>query len=324
MPGRHCGSTALADFFRAHGLPLKETDAIGLGGAPGGACLALPGLSPSHFFLPRNPVLEKDAFTALGVPFDWKFYKDKAQAHEELVNVLASNHPVLLQTDIRYLPHYNTTTHFNGHVIVAAGYDQQKEEVLVADTQFEGLQPVPFKLLMKARFSQAPPLPLMGNAFYLSPDTALPASLSAEVKQNALLRWAAHRRGDTKMKALMGLSAMEKLVREMPSFHEAPDADWVARWTYQVIERRGTGGGAFRRLFAAWLKDVAAEKPALSPAAQAMDRSADLWTQAAEVLKTTSEAPSPQGFAEAAGLLGQALEQETHVVKDIHSVLNPA
>lgn len=320
-PGKHCGSTALSDFFSAQGMALSEIQAIGLGGAPGAAFFAFPGLSPSHYVLPRNPGLEQDAFNALGIPFNWKIYKDTAAAERELLESIAKGRPVLLQTDIRYLAHYNTKTHFNGHVVVAAGYDLDQGLVFLADTQFEGLQPVGLEDLSKARFSKAPPLPLMGNSFVLPEEITLPATPQTRHHLQGLGRWVAHRQGLTPTKSLMSLEAMEALVREMPNFAKAPDANWVAKWTYQIVERRGTGGGGFRQLFAQYLSGLKEEIPQVDEAAQLMSQSAAHWSEMAETMKVASDDPSVDQFEEAAIVLGKALLAEKETVRSLEPVV---
>jgi hypothetical protein len=49
---------------------------------------------------------------------------------------------------------------------------------------------------------------------------------------------------------------MEHLARTFGEWAQAPDWSWCARFAYQVIERRGTGGGNFRRLYARFLSEA--------------------------------------------------------------------
>ena len=47
-----------------------------------------------------------------------------------------------------------------------------------------------------------------------------------------------------------GLPAMRRFAAEVASWPEvAEDWQWCARFLYQVVERRGTGGGNFRRMY---------------------------------------------------------------------------
>jgi hypothetical protein len=85
-----------------------------------------------------------------------------------------------------------------------------------------------------------------------------------------------------------GLPAVERLAAEAGSWPEvAEDWQWCARFAYQVIERRGTGGGAFRFMYSRFLEEAGREEAAL--AAEAAAR----WTELAEAFKTASESDEP-------------------------------
>ena len=59
LPGNHCGSTALRNLLRFHGVEISEEMAFGLGA---GACfyyVPLPGQSPSRFLNGRVARLEE-------------------------------------------------------------------------------------------------------------------------------------------------------------------------------------------------------------------------------------------------------------------------
>ncbi len=52
--------------------------------------------------------------------------------------------------------------------------------------------------------------------------------------------------------------SFDRLAAEAGSWPEvAEDWQWCARFGYQVIERRGTGGGAFRLMYSRFLEEVA-------------------------------------------------------------------
>ena len=42
--------------------------------------------------------------------------------------------------------------------------------------------------------------------------------------------------------AAFALPAMRRMEADLPRWADAPDWRWCARFSYQVIERRGTGG----------------------------------------------------------------------------------
>ena len=86
-----------------------------------------------------------------------------------------------------------------------------------------------------------------------------------------------------------GLGAVERLAKEAGSWPEvAEDWQWCARFGYQVIERRGTGGGAFRLMYSRFLEE--AGRPEAPLAAEAAAR----WTELAGAFHAASERDDPE------------------------------
>jgi len=85
------------------------------------------------------------------------------------------------------------------------------------------------------------------------------------------------------------LDAVRRLSEEAGSWPEAAeDWQWCARFGYQVIERRGTGGGAFRLMYSRFLEE--AGRPEAALAAEAAGR----WTALAGALHAASESDEPE------------------------------
>ena len=85
-----------------------------------------------------------------------------------------------------------------------------------------------------------------------------------------------------------GLDAVRRLAAEAGSWPEAAeDWQWCARFGYQVIERRGTGGGAFRLMYSRFLEQAGRpEAPLAADAAAA-------WTDLANAFRAASERDEP-------------------------------
>jgi Butirosin biosynthesis protein H, N-terminal/Domain of unknown function (DUF4872) len=285
-PGHHCGSTALRNLLAFHGVAdLSEEMAFGLGA---GACfyyVALDQASPSRWFNGRTARLEETFAELTGAALELRtFEPDDGDAWEAARAKVDAGQPVLLLTDLYYLDHYGSSAHFPGHAVVLAGYDD--EFVHLSDTAFEELQTTTrLEDLDKARHSQHPAYPLAGHMFTAA------GEIDGEQLREAIpvaIERAATAMVEPEYREYSGLGAVERLAEEAGSWPEATeDWKWCARFGYQVIERRGTGGGAFRLMYSRFLEE--AGRPEAPLAAEAAAR----WTELAEGFRAASELDDP-------------------------------
>lgn len=283
-PGHHCGSTALRNLLAFHGVDISEEMAFGLGA---GACfyyVTIEDASPTRWFNGRTARLEENFDELTGAALELRtFDQDDDGAWAAARAEVDAGKPVLLLTDLFYLDHYGNSAHFPGHAVVLAGYDDELAHL--SDTGFEQLQTTRLENLDKARHSQHPAYPLSGHMFTvageISPDRlreAIPAAI--ERAAGAMV--------EPEFRGFSGLDAVRRLAAEAGSWPEAAeDWQWCARFGYQVIERRGTGGGAFRLMYSRFLKE--ADRPEAPLAADA----AAAWTDLANAFHAASEHDEP-------------------------------
>ena len=165
--------------------------------------------------------------------------------------------------------------------MVLAGYDREK--ALLSDTGFEELQETALANLAKARHSKQPIFPLEGHVIDLPEGTELDAErLRATVP--AAVERAAREMLEPALGEFQGIPALRRFAAEIAGWPEAaPDWQWCARFLYQVIERRGTGGGNFRAMYSRFLAETGYEESALAAAAS------ERWTALAEGARQASE-----------------------------------
>ena len=85
-----------------------------------------------------------------------------------------------------------------------------------------------------------------------------------------------------------GLPALRRFAAEVGEWPEAvEDWQWCARFGYQTIERRGTGGGNFRAMYARFLEEAGYAEAKLAAAAS------ERWTALAAELHAASEEDEP-------------------------------
>jgi hypothetical protein len=281
---------------------------FGLGEGLGIFYIGLPGMAPSRLLAVRSLEFERLFFERLGIPFTWDQHEDPAASEAALVAALDAGRPAVVQTDIFYLPYYQSKTHFAGHLITVWGYDRGREIFFVTDTERPDVIEVPFGAMRKARYCKVPPFPMAGNLFAPAAIT-----LSADLPARA---WEAIRSNSQKLVGAEmpyeGLPALRQWTQEFGAWAGFEDWKWTARFAYQTILKRGTGGGGFRHMYADFLTEVAPGVPQIPERklAEKMRAAAEAWDRLAEALKIVSEQASFEP-GDAAKALAEVLATET-------------
>lgn len=285
-PGRHCGSSAIRDLLEFHGLNLTEAFCFGLGAGLGITYVELPGTGTPFIVHVRSMGFEEKVFATLDVPFQWETFPDKSVATAALDEYLNAGKPALLLSDIYYLPYFNSTTHFPGHAIVAWGYSDEGGDVMVSDTERPQLLPVPRESLADARYSLAPPFVHHGNLFVLDKAQleVRPERVRSAIVDNARALKDGGR--------LSGIDALDTWINDLPRWQAHEQWSWLLRFAYQVIEKRGSGGGGFRIMYAEFLDEAQALLPELGEMglASRMRDCALAWSALAGRLEAGSKA----------------------------------
>src|SRR4051795_11852674 len=285
VPGNHCGSTALRNLLGFHGVEISEEMAFGLGA---GACfyyVVMDDSSPSRFTNGRAARLEENFLELTEVALRLRTDKDPDASWEMAKADVDDGRPALLLTDLYYLDHYGRSAHFPGHAVVLAGYDD--ELAWLSDTSFEDLQTTSLESLEEARHSQQPIFPLEGHAIDVPEGPELNRDELLAHAPRAVER-AASRMLEPPLGDFEGLPARRRSATEVgdcPS--AAEDWRWCARFLYQVIERRGTGGGNFRRMYSRFLEEAGYGQAPLAADAAAS------WTALAASAQAASEPEEP-------------------------------
>ena len=234
--------------------------ALGLGAGVSFYYVPIDGQSPSRFINGRVGRLEEQFVELTGAPIKLDTFEDRS------VLGGGAGHgrrraPAILLTDLYYLDHYGSSARFPGHAVVLAGYDA--ELAYLSDTSFEELQTTRFDNLARARHGNHPVFPLKGHMFTIAE--------GADSVTSAGLRVARSSESPPDDRAADGRvrGPARPCVASPPRSGEWPsrfdDWQWCARFCYQVIERRGTGGGNFRLMYSRFLEEAGRKRPALRP-----------------------------------------------------------
>ncbi len=308
IPGLHCGSTALRDVVTYYGYNLSEAMCFGLGGGLGFFYTKGENLNPSRIIHLRGPGMEPNFFSLIDKPTSWKYESDEDRAFRVLKEWIDRDVPVLVQTDIYYLDYYKSSTHFPGHIVSVWGYDDETERVFLGDTGFEGLQIVTYQDFKKGRISKAPPFPLNNNWFEVNLERPIPPL--SEIIPEAIRRNARFMiEGTRSPRGESGVRTIRLWAEELPSWADAPDWKWCVRFAYQVIEKRGTGGGGFRWIYRDFLREAEEIIPALREfrLSERMDLIGRKWSEMSMLLKQISEGKGDEGLFRKAAWMARDL-----------------
>ena len=292
--GAHCGSTSLRDLSTYYGWGFDEPTCFGLGEGLGFSSVELPD-SPHRAIFGRTGWLERAFFENLGIDHTVHEGEAFATAWAAIRERVDGGDPVMVFTDLYYLDYYGTDTHFAPHSLLAVGYGTTEdggEVVYLADSEFGEIQRLPVGRLEEAMTSTHV-VPLQCR--YLTVDDAVVTTEFAAAARAAVEGTVATMLGDregrrdSKYFTGQGVGQIEAFAAELPEWQDLPGPDWTIRFAYQNIERRGTGGGAFRRLYAGFLAEAAAAGIVPGDVAAEMEGIADDWTALGELLREASE-----------------------------------
>ncbi|MFC7156594.1 DUF4872 domain-containing protein [Halomarina halobia] len=347
--GRHCGSTSLRNLSTYYGWGFDEPTCFGLASGLGFTYFELPN-SPHRAFFGRPPYLERAFFENLGIGYGERSGEDWATAWDEIRAHVDAGDPVLVFADIYHLDYFGTDTHFSPHALLVVGYEREFERegekegaedegdgsegggggdgtggeyVVLSDSEFPEPQRVPVESL-RAAMTVPPEEGYPTRNRYLvvtDPEIRVPVERAVATATEATARYmldprdAVHEVGEF---GVHGLDGVRALAADLPGWTALPDPAWTTRFAYQNVERRGTGGGAFRGLQRDFLRTV--EHPYGERVTEEMAAITDAWTDAGQTLKEASEADGAElsrGLAAASEAVAELADREEALYRSI-------
>ena len=305
-PGAHCGSTSLRNLADYRGWGFDEPTCFGLASGLGFHYRELDE-SPHRMFVGRPLWLERAFFDNLGIETTDREGEGWATAWEGVRERLHGGDPVMAFVDLFYLDYYDTNTHFAPHSLLLVGYDEDADAtdaphadpdagtgvVYTSDSEFEEVQMLPLSSLRAAWSSNA--VVSLSNR-YLVPEGD-PTVGVVEAAERAIRLTASSMLDPDESPyplapgATHGVAGIRALAADLPGWTDLPDPGWTARFAYQNVERRGTGGGAFRGLYTPFLETVEHEV-GLEGFADRMSDITGGWTAVGRTLREASEVGS--------------------------------
>jgi hypothetical protein len=293
----HCVTGSMRHIYAFNGHDISEELLLGLGEGVGFVYWHTRGQAP---FLGGRAVsksaMEELACQRTGVKIASYSTSSTSKACRTLMELLSRNQPVMLQVDMGFLPYFDfggQKYHFGGHVIVACGYCQSSEQILIADR--DGLYPVPLADLKRARNSTFKPFqPRNGwwtfdfNGYRIPDPVDIRRAIATQA--SGMLAPPIHNFG------VQGIRLAAKRIPGWSSEMSLQDVRNALFNAYIFISPvGGTGGGLFRYMFSRFLKlaAVLTVDERLIASAEAFARIGDAWENLAAWAKEVSAAPDP-------------------------------
>ena len=286
--GKHCETTALKRVLDYHGLSLSEEMLLGLGGGIGFIywyTKSMPGPFVGGRY-GKAPEFPASICRRIGAEATIVETSSSKRGYEELKRLLRAGEPAVVYGDMVYLPYFAMPeeAHFGGHAFVVSGLDEERDEVYIYD---RGRKPLKVGIvdLARARGSKFSPFSPKHRLLKISYPVKV-WNLEAGIKES--IRECCKNMLKPPIKNI-GLGGMEKWARMV--------VKWSGQFTgmnllgalmngFVYIEIGGTGGSAFRSMYARFLEEASSiiGNPALREIAEMMRQSAAVWSQIASGL----------------------------------------
>lgn len=296
--GVHCATAAMRNIVRhSTGTSVSEAAVFGISSGlnfmyrrfPGARLICTNG---------RGTDLELNFADALGIELETSVSLDDDVAWELLKAQLLDGQVVMLDVAANALPYFvggvsvdADEALFGGHRLLVSTFEAKSGTVMVHDYAWEAPQQLSLDALRHARnpvnCAMSPPQ----NRSYLfhfageRPDLAL-------AMRAGLLRAAPLMRNS--IKGASGLPALDRFCRQVlrwPVVLSEADAYLNTRVTGYMLDKGGTGGGAFRNLYSRFLRECCEtlDAPELLIPAQVYRELSLLWVEVANLLLEASK-----------------------------------
>jgi len=286
--GKHCETTALKRALDYHGLSLSEEMLLGLGGGIGFIYWYMK-MMPSPFIGARygkGADFPINICRRIGADIGIVETSSPKRGYEELKALLRAGEPAVAYNDMVYFPYLvlPEVAHFGGHVVVVFGLDEERDEVYIYD---RGRDPVTVSIadLARARGSKFPPFPPKHKLLKISYPAKV-GNLEKGIKESIRECCLGMLKPPIKNIGLAGIEKWSKVVVKWSEQFEGMDLLGALMNGFMYIEIAGTGGSAFRSMYARFLKEASSiiDEPALEEVVEMILESAGVWSEIASRL----------------------------------------
>jgi hypothetical protein len=320
--GEHCGSTAMRNLLQHYcRLDLSESLVFGLGAGVDLLLIEGHDFDPAVLVFGRSQSMEADVVDALGVDYVERVELDDDRAWETVRREVLEGRPTILSGDIFYLDYRDYKVHFPAHRFVLLGFDDEQQVVYVTDRIDPEPQVCSYGALRKSRnprgFFSTYNLwgRFEGTAIRHSLEEACARALDKAARRMLGLAAEGPVLPDPARRVSQGLAGLEAFAKQLEDWPEREDCEGLASYTSQCLEKWGNGGGNFRNLYAAFLREARELAPALvdTEAPLLASRAAEQWTILSSHLWELGKTRSADALAGCRRALDQLRDLETQL-----------
>ena len=250
----HCESGVISSMLTNSGLKLSEPMVFGLTSTLTFAFFPIIKVNNmpliAYRAIPKNIInsIEK----VLGVKIFKKSFKNMLEANIELDLAIENGKIVGLQTSVFYLPYMpeNMRFHFNAHNLLV--YAKVGKNYKISDPVFEDVVECSQKDLTKARFAKGVFAP-KGFMYYV-------LNIPKQIDFDNILKKSIRKNAKAMLTPFpyAGVKGMRKLAKSIEKLKNK-DERYIKNYLTHIVrmqEEIGTGGGGFRYLYSAFLKEA--------------------------------------------------------------------
>lgn len=302
----HCGSGAMRNLIYHYcDLELDEGVVFGLGAGLDTVFFTYEAQSPPFMLFGRGSSMEADLADTLGIDYSERIQLDNDLAWEEVRQEVVEGRPTMLSGDILYLDYREYKVHFPAHRFVLLGFDDEKQEVYIADRTREQTETCSMGALRTSRNPTEAISTYNGWGKFSSSDVrhSLPDACGIALRKTVMrmqgmdmsqrdLMSAMSGGGDNILE--VGLKGLQTFSDQLKIWPDLDDAGARAQYVDNAIIKYGTGGGFFRDHFAAFMNWASVQRPDLvtSSTVKLAQESADRLNQLSPTMQQLAAHPT--------------------------------
>ncbi|EJR50948.1 hypothetical protein IIO_06381 [Bacillus cereus VD115] len=247
LVGKHCSSTAIREITMYYKNPLSEAMIFGIGSGLFFSYFSFANNYP-RLLITRTPYFENNFFNAINHSFKW--YSNEVLDVDKIINFLENDIPILMISETGYLDFYGTAGGRNvaGHTFTIVGFDITKKTFVVSDFISSEYFSLNLADLKKTAGQAKVPYDRKNVWAPVHP-------FIIEDIREAILKGMRKNAKDMLQDKNdnYGILNIKKLAAEVPYWTQLPEWKECCIHTYMMIEKIGSGGSGFRKLYTDFL-----------------------------------------------------------------------